>query len=394
MAAALGFGPLVLVGLESGGFFPRTWYVGALGFGAVVLVTLVLGKERVGRDGAALVVVLLALAGWTLLSSSWGIPGTSGPDEALRTLFYASVAAGFVVVVDRSATMGLLAGTLAAIGVLCAYGLAGRALGASPRSAFQGTLLYEPVGYANALGILAATGVLLGVGLVRHSSAARTRFAVVGGVVVCSIALALTESRGAWLALAAGLVILVTVDPATRASLRWAALAGMLVAVAVVAMDGPSVGDRPSYWRVALEGWQEHLLLGSGAGSYGEYWALHRPRDIAVLDAHSLVLESAAELGVVGLVLVLSALTLPVMAGARQRRAPLVPTALAGFGAFVVHSALDWDWEVPATVLPALACAAVLVATDSAAASTRLENSLRPSEDSAEVDNLQPRRLE
>ena len=55
----------------------------------------------------------------------------------------------------------LLAGTLAGIGLVCAYALGERLLNGppSPPDPFEGTLLHEPLGYANALGGLAAIGL-------------------------------------------------------------------------------------------------------------------------------------------------------------------------------------------------------------------------------------------
>jgi tetratricopeptide (TPR) repeat protein len=48
------------------------------------------------------------------------------------------------------------------------------------------------------------------------------------------------------------------------------------------------------------------------------------------------------------------------VAAVRARREPLVPFAAAAFVAWLVHAGVDWDWEIPAVTLPALACAAVI----------------------------------
>jgi hypothetical protein len=39
-----------------------------------------------------------------------------------------------------------------------------------------------------------------------------------------------------------------------------------------------------------------------------------------------------------------------------------VPFAVGALVAWIVHAGVDWDWEIPAVTLPALACAAVCVA--------------------------------
>src|SRR5439155_17822720 len=43
--------------------------------------------------------------------------------------------------------------------------------------------------------------------------------------------------------------------------------------------------------------------------------------------------------------------------------APLVPLALAAYVAYLLHAAVDWDWEMGAVTLTALFVAAVLLAS-------------------------------
>ena len=63
-----------------------------------------------------------------------------------------------------------------------------------------------------------------------------------------------------------------------------------------------------------------------------------------MLDAHSLYLETLAELGLVGLALLVLALAPPLVAGFRGVEA----AATGGYVAFLIHAGLDWDWELPA----------------------------------------------
>jgi hypothetical protein len=78
-------------------------------------------------------------------------------------------------------------------------------------------------------------------------------------------------------------------------------------------------------------------------------------------EAHSLYLETLAELGPLGLALLLTVLTVPLMAAVRARGSPLVPVAAGAYVAFLVHAGADWDWEMPAVTLAGLACAAALL---------------------------------
>jgi O-Antigen ligase/Tetratricopeptide repeat len=127
--------------------------------------------------------------------------------------------------------------------------------------------------------------------------------------------------------------------------------------------------ERLDFWDVAWSDFRAHPWLGSGAGSYERYWLEHRPNSSKVRDAHSLYLETLAELGPVGLALLLTALAIPVVAAASARRHQLVPVAFGGYVAYLVHTGVDWDWEMPAVTLTALLCgAAILVSSRDEAA--------------------------
>jgi O-antigen ligase len=121
--------------------------------------------------------------------------------------------------------------------------------------------------------------------------------------------------------------------------------------------------NRPHYWRVAWIEYKSHPLLGSGAGTFSDYWLHHRRGTDFARDAHSLYLESLAELGPVGLLLIALALAAP-FAGLRRPADGVVAALVGAYVAFVVHAAVDWDWELPAVTLTGLLCgAAAVVAT-------------------------------
>ena len=104
-------------------------------------------------------------------------------------------------------------------------------------------------------------------------------------------------------------------------------------------------------------------MLGTGAGTFAIYW-VDSGEEIAhagALDAHSLYLETLAELGPVGLTLLAVMLLAPLAAAIGRRTSPYVPAAAGAYVAFLVHAGLDWDWEMPAVVVAALACAAALL---------------------------------
>ena len=126
----------------------------------------------------------------------------------------------------------------------------------------------------------------------------------------------------------------------------------------------PPRRNRYDYWRVAAGTFADHPLKGIGTGSFRVEWLLHRDRDESVRDAHSLYLETAAELGVIGLA-ALAALFGGVIAAARRARLPAASAALA---AYAVHAGIDWDWELPGLTLFAVLLAGRLLAASEPAA--------------------------
>jgi hypothetical protein len=124
------------------------------------------------------------------------------------------------------------------------------------------------------------------------------------------------------------------------------------------------VGDvRAGYWRVAWNVVDAHPSLGSGGGTFGRAWSEQGPPVLGgALDAHGLYLETLAELGPIGLGLLLVALAMPLVSAPLAARASrLGAAAAAGYVAFLVHAFVDWDWEVPAVTLPALGLGAAVV---------------------------------
>jgi hypothetical protein len=156
-------------------------------------------------------------------------------------------------------------------------------------------------------------------------------------------------------------------------------LAGGLVAVAVrenrqgsrpaatgatAERFGSLQSDRPDYWRVALDAFVEHPIRGVGSGGFRAEWLRERPVAETALDAHSLELETAAELGIVGLFALGAAIGGVAWATVVVRRLDprLAAGPTAGLAVWLVHATLDWDWEMPALTLVAIVLAGMLCA--------------------------------
>ncbi len=113
-----------------------------------------------------------------------------------------------------------------------------------------------------------------------------------------------------------------------------------------------SGAGRHDFYRVAVDAFGEKPLLGHGAGTYEFSWERLRSIDMPVHNAHSLYLDSFAELGLLGggLVLALFGVLLwtgfsawrAASGGERERNAVLFAVMLA----FAIGTGLDWFWEI------------------------------------------------
>lgn len=171
---------------------------------------------------------------------------------------------------------------------------------------------------------------------------------------------------------------------------RWGARAALLVAFIVLAspivaallgtasdVTRPSQGqagitrlqtadsDRQLYWKIAWEQFASHPLKGTGSGAFRLAWvqsryAVARP----AVNAHSLEVETAAELGALGLLGLAMLVGGLLLAGRKALERDRVLTAgLAAGGLMMLgHTAFDWDWQLPGIMLPGMLVLSGLVA--------------------------------
>src|SRR5262249_36213167 len=79
-----------------------------------------------------------------------------------------------------------------------------------------------------------------------------------------------------------------------------------------------SGSGRWQLWSAAVSEFRAHPLNGGGAGSWRSWWLQHESLPLFTQYAHSLYLESLAELGIVGLLLIGAALVVAVVGAARS----------------------------------------------------------------------------
>ena len=122
--------------------------------------------------------------------------------------------------------------------------------------------------------------------------------------------------------------------------------------------------NRYDYWSAAMEGFEREPVIGLGTGGFPMEWLAQRTIPEGVRDAHSLYLETLAELGLVGFALLAVFLGGVAAGGWRVHRAEpgVYVGPIAALVVWAAHAGVDWDWEVPALTLVALVLAASLVA--------------------------------
>jgi len=356
-----------VIGLADGGFAPKAQRESLLAFALLAAGALV-ARTRVPlrRRELAMLAALAAFAAWIAMSKWWSSLPAAALPESERSLVYVAAVAAVLVGVGTRAVPYVLAGAVAGVTATSAYGLGDYLFSRPPLDRFEGRLLFRPLGYANAFGIYAALGIVLSVGLALWARTRLERAIALAPLAILVPTLYLTSSRGAWVALPVGIAVTLYVGRRLRSRVAFGALviAGVTAGLFLGSGRGQAISllgpNRPHYWRVAWQDYEEHPRLGSGAGTYGNYWINHRPTPEFVHDAHSLYVESLAELGPIGLALVVLALGLP-LACRWDRRGPAVAVAAGGYVAFLVHAGIDWDWEVPAVTVPGLLCGAVLL---------------------------------
>jgi len=131
-------------------------------------------------------------------------------------------------------------------------------------------------------------------------------------------------------------------------------------------------GDRNDLWESAVDAFGSDSFKGIGPGTFEYWWSRDGRVPSPVVDAHSLYFETMAELGAVGILLLLALLGGFLYAALRgrarvRRTSDLGASAAmtAGFVVFLFHAGLDWLWEYPALVALGLGGAAIATAATS-----------------------------
>ncbi|HSF62567.1 MAG TPA: O-antigen ligase family protein [Gaiellaceae bacterium] len=245
----LGAGALVLTGLvgaalvgalfagdgsDTGGILPVGGAAVVLLAGAFLAVGVGrLSSPRLGRSGGVLVGTAVAVALWTGVTMAWSILPDRSWDSSNKTIAYvAFLGLGLVLAAAGGRAAARLAASLLAlvIGAALVWALLTKAVPGLDPEGDRVARLREPVGYWNALALLADMALALGLWL-GTSPGHRRRTRIAGGllVYVAALALMLTLSRAGvvvaavvlvlWLALSlerveSGLLLVASAAPA------------------------------------------------------------------------------------------------------------------------------------------------------------------------------------
>ena len=251
-----------------------------------------------------------------------------------------------------------------------------------------------------ALGIAAAAPAVLrvadhlkngGVAPANLHSATRATFAaavVVGLVVALGAAIesrrAFSETSAAKMRAAIGAVAIATLiallaggliaagNPVTRIRHGWDTFKSGYVANSTSGsrLISGLGSNRYDFYRVALDEFAAHPLLGIGADNFQQQYLVHGRSSETPHYPHSVELRTLVQTGLVGALLAVVGLGAALLAGARALRSrqpdalagDVAAAALAGFAYWVVHGSFDWFWEfaglgAPAFAMLGLACA-------------------------------------
>ena len=319
--------------------------------------------------------LVAAFAGWTVLSAAVR-GGSPIPQLVLLVTATAAYAIGRVQGRDHPVRV-------AAIIVLVILTM----VVASGPAAFAGGPLDPPLGYGNANGALYALGVGAAAIIARLSR--RQWIRRFGGVVAVLLLIVtlLTTSKAAT-ALAAGILLVAALAPILRRGVLLVAPALVFAAVTftvVVGLTSGSVGPlgaegvltdrRADLWREALDITAREPVVGVGPGRFA-YTSPTALSDPDARWAHSAYLQTAAELGIPG-GLILVALVFFALAALHRSRHDLrlVIICAAAVCAFTLHAAIDYIMHFPALVITA----ALLAGTASGPSAPRRSPEFVPS---------------
>jgi len=233
---------LLRLGFDQGGYFPAAFTsAGAIAFIALAVLVVRPAQERLSTPALIAIGALAAFACWIGLSRAWSVvPDVPLLDMKRAMLYLALFGLGLLAADSGRHARVLVWSVLGVIVVLAGAGLLSRlqpdvvptTLDASRATFYR---LDYPLAYWNTFGAVASLGAVLALGLAADARAnAILRAAAAGATVLLVVAMYLSLSRGAWLALILGVVVLVVIAPNRGSLLLTLLVAGGAAAIAII----------------------------------------------------------------------------------------------------------------------------------------------------------------
>lgn len=145
-------------------------------------------------------------------------------------------------------------------------------------------------------------------------------------------------------------------------------------------------GNRHNIWDSAWQAFESAPLTGIGPGTFEYWWGRNGVNGEFLRDAHNIYLETLAELGVVGFILLLTFFAGLLVAALRARSAlnsddavGKVAGLIAVFCVFLLQAGVDWMWESTAIAVFALSAVALAATAAAEGADNRRPASTRAS---------------
>ena len=237
---------LLRLGFDQGGYFPAAFTsAGAIAFIALAVLVVRPARERFSTHALVAIGALAAFACWTGLSRSWSVVPDVPLLDMQRAMLYLALFGLALLAADSGRNARVLVwSVLGVIVVLVGAGLLSRLqpdlvpTTIDPLIAAAYRLDY-PLGYWNTFGALASMGAVLATGLAADArGSAVLRAVAAGAAVLLVVAMYLSLSRGAWLALILGLVVLVVIAANRGSLLLTLLIAGGAAVVAILRLRG------------------------------------------------------------------------------------------------------------------------------------------------------------
>jgi len=351
---ALAFGSAPSVHFREGRlYFPITYVNAQAAFALVGFWPAILLAAR--RDGA-LVVRATSVGAAAAMAAVWLLTQSAGAAVALGV----SAIVVLAVAPDRL-RVAIPAGLVAGLAAVAARPLTGpfRASSAELESAVRdgGTAVLA----------IALAGLAVGIAYVlldRRIRLSPRTHRLLARAAAAMVAVTVAAGAVAFLATAG--------DPRAYAKERWEAFSEDPAEEAKGSHFTSFGSERPDFWRVALDAFQEHPVAGIGARGFGTEYRLEGRSDEHPERAHSLPLDLLAETGIVGLLLFALGLVPLLVHAVRVRAQPWGVAALGASSYWLVHAAGDWLWTVPAAGIPLFLVLGIAASGDRPALGSRV----------------------